>query len=220
MAEFDYIKRNLEKIKEEINGRASLVAVTKSASDEELIALASLGASDIAENRPQELVRRHKLLTEAGFSVNMHQIGTLQRNKVKMLVPFAATVQSLDSVRLADEISKEASKIGRTVSVLIEVNSACENQKSGVLPSELAELVEYVSVLPYISLKGLMTMGPVCENSEELRPYFRLTRELFLKHIRSFAENPILSMGMSESYLVAIEEGANLVRVGRSLFTK
>ena len=220
MGEFDYIRRNIEDIKAKINGRATLVSVSKSASDRELIALAQLGVIDIAENRPQELLRRYKLLCDNGLSVNMHQIGTLQRNKVKLVVPFCATVQSLDSHRLADEISRCAVNFKRSVDVLIEVNSAMEEQKSGVMPKDVESLIDYASSLPIISVKGLMTMGPVCENPEDLRPYFRLTRELYDKFLPRFGEGAILSMGMSESYLVAIEEGANLVRVGRALFIK
>ena len=220
MGEFDYIKRNLDGILKEINERATLVCVTKSASDDELIALLNLGVRDIAENRPQELLRRHELLKDAGFSVNMHQIGTLQRNKVKTVVPFCKTIQSLDSVRLADEISKCAVRAERKIEVLVEINSAREEQKSGIMPEELSEFLSYIEGLENISVRGLMTMGPVSENPDDLRPYFKETKRLFDENISRFGENPILSMGMSESYLVAIEEGANLVRVGRALFVK
>lgn len=220
MGEFDYIKRNVEEIQSKIGGRARLVSVSKSASDEELIWLCRAGVTDIAENRPQELLRRHRLLTENGFSVNMHQIGTLQRNKVKLVAPFCASIQSLDSRKLADEISKTAVKLGRSIDVLIEINSAEEEQKSGILPSDAKDFASYVSSLPGICLRGLMTMGPVCDNPEDLRPYFKLTRKLFSELLPFFSGDAILSMGMSESYLVAIEEGANLVRVGRALFNK
>ena len=220
MGDFEYIKKNLERIQNEICGRATLVCVSKSASDDELINLVRLGVSDIAENRPQELSRRHELLKSAGLSVNMHQIGTLQRNKVKLVVPFCKTIQSLDSVRLADEISKCARKQGRTVDVLVEINSAREEQKSGIMPEELSAFLDYVEGLESVSVCGLMTMGPVCESPEELRPYFKETKRLFDENISRFGKSPILSMGMSESYLTAIEEGANLVRIGRALFVK
>lgn len=220
MGEFGYIKSNLDKISEKIAGRARLVCVCKSASDEELIALAKLGVTDLAENRPQELKRRYELLIGLGFSPNMHQIGTLQRNKVKLIAPFCESIQSLDSKRLADDISKFAIQNGRKIDVLIEVNSAREEQKSGVMPEEAKELLDYVASLPGIRARGLMTMGPVCENPEDLRSYFRETKQLFDSLSGYFADEPILSMGMSESYLVAISEGANLVRIGRLLFEK
>ncbi len=220
MSDFNYIKRNLDELLGEISGRARLVCVTKSASDEELLALAELGVKDIAENRPQELKRRYELLKNSGFEVNMHQIGTLQRNKVKYIAPFCATVQSLDSKKLADEISRQAVLANREIPVMIEVNSGEEEQKSGCMPSEAKELLDYILTLPNISPVGLMTMGPVVENQEQLRPYFKSTKALFDSLKPYFKGEPILSMGMSDSYLAAIEEGANLVRVGRKIFRK
>jgi pyridoxal phosphate enzyme (YggS family) len=150
----------------------------------------------------------------------MHQIGTLQRNKVKLVLPFCKTIQSVDSLKLAKEIAKTAEALNLTADVLIEVNSAKEEQKSGVMPDEVESLISEIQLLPRIRVKGLMTMGPVCENPELLRPYFKSTRKLFDKLFDRFGEGAILSMGMSDSYLVAIEEGANLVRVGRALFNK
>lgn len=220
MENFDYIKRNLDEILAKIDGRGRLVAVTKSASDEELLALAALGVTDIAENRPQELKRRYELLLSNGFSPSMHQIGTLQRNKVKYIAPFCADIESLDSEKLADEISKEAIRNNRTIPVLIEINSAMEEQKSGIMPNDAEALLSYIENLPGITPVGLMTMGPVCDNPEYLRPYFKLTKNLFDSLIQRFGKEPILSMGMSDSYEVALEEGANLVRVGRRLFKK
>lgn len=228
MSRFDYVKSNYNSLLEEIAslgkkaGREiTLVAVTKSGSDEELLALADAGVSDIGENRPGELQRRGELLMKAGYMPRLHEIGNLQRNKVKLIIGEVELIHSLDSMALAMEIEKQAKKIGRRVRVLVEVNSAREEQKGGVMPEEAEEFILEVKQLPHLEVAGLMTMGPVCADPEDIRPYFRETKELFdrLNRKRLFTEQ-ILSMGMSDSYAIAIEEGATLVRVGRKLFNR
>lgn len=230
MENFDYIKRNYESLKEEIETLASrlgvaaptLVSVTKSGSDEELVALVKAGALDIGENRPGEVKRRGELLRAMGFSPRMHEIGTLQRNKIKLICDSVYMIHSVDSFHLAKDINRHAEAHGRVIPVLIEVNSACEAQKSGVLPEDAERLLSEIKELPFISVEGLMTMGPVTDDAENLRPYFRNTKKLFdrLNESYGFGEHPTLSMGMSDSYRVAIEEGSTLVRVGRRLFLK
>lgn len=230
MDEFAYIKRNYDELVGEISeiSRLSgvkapmLVAVTKSGTDEELVALARAGASDIGENRPGEVMRRGALLSELGLPRNMHEIGTLQRNKIKLIADTVCMIHSVDSQKLAEDISRHAIAHGRRIPVLIEVNSASEPQKSGVLPDDTERLLETILPLPGITVSGLMTMGPVSESADELRPYFRLTKRLFdaLSERYGFGDCPTLSMGMSDSYGVAIEEGSTLVRVGRKLFKK
>ena len=222
-----YIKNNLEYLNNRIaelgRGRKiTLVAVTKSGTDEELLELARVGAVDIGENRPQELVRRGRLLAEAGYTVRLHEIGNLQKNKVKQIIEDVHLIHSLDSVELALEIEKRAAAIGRTVPVLIEVNSAREAQKGGILPEEAEAFFLKLRGLEHIRIRGLMTMGPVVEDSEQLRPYFRETKQLFdyIGEKYGYDGEPTLSMGMSDSFEVAIEEGANLVRIGRRLFTR
>ncbi len=227
---FDYIKRNYDELCGELSLIAAaagtptptLVAVTKSGSDEELLALARSGALNMGENRPGEVKRRYELLSDSGFSVNMHEIGTLQRNKIKLVAPITAMIHSVDSKKLAEDISRLAEKCGRKIPVLIEVNSAREESKGGVMPEDAERLFLDIVSLPGISLRGLMTMGPVSSSEEDLRPYFRLTKKLFdtLSEKYGFAEAPTLSMGMSDSYRIAIEEGSTLVRVGRKLFIK
>ena len=137
-----------------------------------------------------------------------------------MIIKDVALIHSLDSARLADEIEKQAAAIDRRVSVLIEINSAMEENKSGVLPSEAERLLCEVLERPHLEVRGLMTMGPADCDEGELRGYFRSTKNLFDKfHSRyGFGDEPILSMGMSDSYRIAIEEGSTLVRVGRKLF--
>ena len=229
MAVLDYVKNNYLRLKEEIDrlgkeaGReVTLVAVTKSGSDEELIALAEAGVTDIGENRPGELRRRGDLLRGLGYSPRLHEIGNLQRNKVKLIIEGVELIHSLDSIALAEEINKQAERIGRTVPVLIEINSAREEQKGGVLPEAAEEFYLKLKELSHLEVIGLMTMGPVCDDAEDLRPYFRETKKLFdrLNRIYGFPDGGILSMGMSDSYKVAIEEGSTLVRVGRRLFSR
>ena len=228
MSEFAYIEDNLRALRREIDelsqeyGReVTLVAVTKSGSDEELVELVRSGAADIGENRPGELRRRGDLLKSAGLTPTLHEIGNLQRNKVKLIIESVGLIHSLDNMALAAEIDKQAAKVGRRVPVLIEINSAREEQKDGVLPEDAEDFFLKVRELPNISVAGLMTMGPVCDEPEEIRPYFRLTRELFDRLNRTYGfEGGILSMGMSDSYRIAIEEGSTLVRVGRKLFNR
>ncbi len=229
MSDFGYIRKNLSELCSEIEelskkhgNKVTLVAVTKSGSDEELLALAECGIENIGENRPQELKRRGKLLSDAGYTPALHEIGNLQRNKVKMIIGSASLIHSLDSAELASEIDKRASELGKLQPVLIEVNSAGEEQKGGILPEYAEEFCLKLKDFKSISVCGLMTMGPLSDNPEELRPYFRATRSLFdkMKSNGCFAGDGILSMGMSDSYRVAIEEGSTLVRVGRRLFNK
>lgn len=230
MEDFAYVKDNYARLKDELselclkNGvqDVTLVSVTKSGSDGEVIALAEAGAYDIGENRPQMLKARGDLLSERGFSPRLHEIGNLQKNKVKMIADRVALIHSLDSLSLAEEIDKRANCIGRNIPVLIEINSAKEENKSGIFPECAEELLIKLGGLSHIKVAGLMTMGPVCENAEDIRKYFRLTKRLFddLKSKYGFAGEGILSMGMSDSYRIAIEEGSTLVRVGRRLFKK
>lgn len=228
MEGFDYIKSNYLSLMEEIENLASaagrkvtLVAVTKSGSDEELIALVKAGVTNIGENRPGELRRRGDLLSSLGYKPMLHEIGNLQRNKVKLIIESVDLIHSLDSVALAEEIDKAAKKAGRTVDVLIEVNSGREEQKGGVMPEETEEFYLKIKELSGIRIRGLMTMGPVCDDPEELRPCFRETKALFDRLNRNHDSScDILSMGMSDSYAIAIQEGATLVRVGRKLFNR
>lgn len=230
MYKFNYIKNNYEQLRSDIKNLSAklgvtppiLVSVTKSGSDDELVALASLGALDIGENRPGELMRRNEILKSNGFCPRMHEIGTLQRNKIKLIADFVYMIHSVDSYALAKDISRHAEIRGRKIPVLIEVNSAKEEQKGGVFPEDAQALLESMLDLPGISVNGLMTMGPVCDDEEMLRPYFRNTKKLFdkLNERYGFSDTPTLSMGMSDSWKVALEEGSTLIRVGRKLFKK
>ncbi len=229
MSNFSYIGRNFEALSAEIGelslraGReVTLVAVTKSGTDEELLALAECGIRDIGENRPQQLVRRAELLRAHGYSPRFHEIGNLQRNKVKSVITVADLTHSVGKLSLAEAISREALTAGVTARILIEINSAMEENKGGIAPECAEEFFLNVRQLPSIEVMGLMTMGPPTDDGELLRPYFRATKEIFdrINGKYGFPSGGILSMGMSDSYTVAIEEGSTLVRVGRRFFRK
>ena len=230
MSDFSYIERNLDEVKDDLAqiaascGRAvpTLVCVTKSGSDEELMALVRAGATDIGENRPQELMRRGELLGGEGLHPTLHEIGNLQRNKVKYIIERASLIHSLDSLTLAKEIERQAAMRDMKARVLIEVNSGGEDAKGGVEPAAVEDFYLALSAFPHIEVCGLMTMGPAFEDEEEIRPYFALTKRIFddIKTRHGFVGEGILSMGMSDSYRVAIEEGSTLVRIGRRLFKK
>ena len=187
------------------------------------MALAHFGATDMGENRPQEAARRKTLLLENGYEAAMHEIGNLQTNKVKLIADKCTLIHSLDSLSLAKEIDKQAKKLGRKIPVLLEINSGREENKGGILPEDALDFCESLKEFEGLALSGVMTMGPNLETSEEYRPYFRITKEIFDAIAARFGyetDAPVLSMGMSDSYVTAIEEGATLVRVGRRLFKK
>lgn len=228
--DFGYVKRNFELISGEISelskkyseGGVTLVSVTKSATDEEVLELCRSGASDIGENRPQMLKARSELVGGAGLSPRIHAIGSVQRNKAKIVARCADILHSLDSVRLAEAIDAEAEKLGITVPALIEINSAKEAAKGGIMPEDAESFYLELRKFAHIKPLGIMTIGPVCENPCDIRPYFRLAKSIFddLKARYGFEGGGILSMGMSDSYRIAIEEGSTLVRIGRRLFIK
>lgn len=231
MQAYAYIGENLSRIREACLSRAealgvpapTLLAVTKSAEAEEVRALVeTYGQPAIAENRTSLFCERYEMFSES-TRPEMHLIGSLQTNKVKYIAGKTALIHSLDSLRLAAEIEKQAVKREITIRALIEINSGREEAKGGLFPEE-AEAFAYAvkTDLPHVKLAGVMTMAPVCGTAEEYRPYFRETAALFrrLSEAGYFERDAVLSMGMSGSYLPAIEEGANLIRVGRALFVK
>ena len=229
MSEYGYVRKNYEALlseigeyEERLGRKITLVCVTKSGSDGELEALVAAGARDLGENRPGELKRRAELLRSKGFAPRFHEIGNLQRNKVKLVIDEASLIHSVGKYELAEVISRQAVGLGITVPVLIEINSGREENKGGALPEDAVELFLRVRELPGIDVRGLMTMGPALDGAEAMRPYFRLTKEIFdrINKDYGFVGDGILSMGMSDSYAVAIEEGSTLIRVGRKLFDK
>jgi len=212
------IKENVRKILEELPEGVELVGAAKGRTAREIVEAIDGGLKIVGENYLQETLR---VYGDVDRDVQWHFIGHLQRNKVKKAVKLFDMIQSLDSFELAKEIDKRARAIGKVMPVLIEVNSGREKQKFGVMPEDVEELARKVSTLPNIKVMGLMTMGPRFGDPEDSRPYFRETRRIFerLKQLDiPNVEMRYLSMGMSNSYRVALEEGANMVRIGTKIF--
>ena len=227
MMAFSYVDENLAAIRARIDaardrsgGReVTLLAAVKYTDTEHINYLHSLGVNDIGENRVQQLLEHWEALDRENLRV--HFIGTLQKNKVKYIIDKVSMIHSLDSLSLAQEIEKQAAKHGIVMDVLVEINSGMEENKSGILPDEAAAFCESLGQFSHLNLRGFMTMAPKCEKNEEYRKYFCKTSQLCLDIWQKTLHNidrPILSMGMSNSFSVAIEEGATMVRVGRALF--
>ncbi len=194
------------------------VAVTKTETIETVEELIECGVLHIGESRVQELVRKYEVI---GDKVAWHMIGHLQKNKVKYIVDKVSFIHSLDSESLALEIEKRASKIGKVIDCLIEVNISGEESKHGLRPSEVEPFLLKINKLEHINILGLMTMAPYSDNVEDSRKYFAKLRELASQIREKFIENvsiKYLSMGMSNDFEVALQEGANMIRVGRALF--
>jgi pyridoxal phosphate enzyme (YggS family) len=212
------IKENVNTLLEELPDGVELVGAAKGRTAREIEEAIDAGLKIVGENYIQEAMRVQKSVNK---DAEWHFIGHLQRNKVKQAVGIFDMIESLDSLRLAEEIDKRCEKIGKVMPVLVEVNSGREEQKFGVLPEDVEELVRKASILPNIKIMGLMTMGPRFGNPEDSRPYFIKTREIFEKIERlnlPDVEMRVLSMGMTNSYRVALEEGANMVRIGTKIF--
>ena len=222
------IRENLEHVKANIkracegSGRkeedVTLIAVSKTKPLPMLMDAYECGCRDFGENKVQELVDKWEQMPK---DTRWHMIGHLQRNKVKYIVDKVYMIHSVDSLRLAEEISKEAVKKGVTVSVLIEINVAQEESKFGTTCEEAYRLVEEASKLPNIIIKGLMTIAPYVENAEENKQYFEKLRQIYVDINRKNIDNVYmteLSMGMTGDYETAIAEGATYIRVGTGIF--
>lgn len=212
------IKQNVSQILSELPDGVQLVAAAKTRQPEEVLEAVESGVKIVGENYVQEAERAHEVV---GNRARWHFIGHLQKNKTKKAVRIFDMIETVDSVEIAREIDKRCAQIGKVMPVLIEVNSGREKQKSGVLPEGVERLVREISVFQNITVMGLMTMGPRFGNPEDSRPYFVETKKLFEK-IKKLSlpnmEMKYLSMGMTNSYKVAIEEGANIVRIGSKIF--
>ena len=196
----------------------TLVAVTKKVASQTAGILCELGVHDFGENRPQELWRK---VSELPGPIRWHLIGHLQRNKIERTLPLVYSIHAVDSLRLLEALEFEAAKIGRRVPVLLEVNASREDAKQGWRPEDVPALAESLSRLQHLEVRGLMTMAAYDENPENCRATFRETREILLKLRATVGPaQPLdqLSMGMSNDFEIAIEEGATLVRLGSVLF--
>lgn len=228
MKQSERLGENYRRVKENIRkacetaGRneqdVTLLAVSKTKPVDMLLDIYQAGARDFGENKVQELVDK---IPQLPSDIRWHMIGHLQRNKVKYIVDKVYLIHSVDSLRLAEEISREAVKKQTEVNILIEVNVAQEESKFGTTVEETTELVRSIALLPAIHIKGLMTIAPFVENAEENRTYFQKLRQLAVdignKNIDNVSMS-ILSMGMTGDYTVATEEGSTIVRVGTAIF--
>lgn len=215
------VERNIQEAVER-SGRkreeVTLIAVSKTKPVETLKEAYELGVRIFGENKVQELSDKYEVLPK---DTHWHMIGHLQRNKVKYIIGKADLIHSVDSIRLAETIEKEAGKRNIKANILIEVNMAREESKFGLMPEEVEEFIDTIAEFPHIQVQGLMTIAPYVENPEENRPYFAGLRKLSVDIASKNVDNinmSVLSMGMTNDYPVAIEEGATMVRVGTGIF--
>jgi pyridoxal phosphate enzyme (YggS family) len=226
MSQKTSITENYQKIRQEIPDYVTIVLAGKTKSEEEIKEVIEAGATDIGENYVQEAEKIKLGLGEKSNAVKWHLIGHLQKNKINKALPIFDVIQTIDSLEKARDINKRVERAGKSViPVLIEINIGSEITKAGIKPEykNVENLVKEISKLYYLKLEGLMTMGPRFGNPEESRPYFRKTKQIFdkIKTLKLPNVNiNVLSMGMSNSYKVAIEEGSNMIRLGTIVFGK
>lgn len=225
----DNIKCNMIDIKNKIDKacelsnrnkeEVTLIAVSKTVDVDAIKEAINSGATDFGENKPQELARKFETI---GDDVNWHLIGSLQTNKVKYIIDKVYMIHSIDRLSLCDEIQKRAEKIGKTVNCLIQVNISKEESKHGILEEDAIDFVKTIAKnYPNIRIKGLMTMAPNTDDKELVRSVFKGLKDLAIKIDKENIENismDELSMGMSNDFEIAVEEGATFVRVGTSIF--
>lgn len=218
MDHFGEIRKRILSIKNTIPKGVEILAAVKTRTLEEARAASEAGIRYFGHNYVQEA---ELMVRNADFSAQWHLIGHLQRNKAKQAVALFDLVESLDSMRLAKELEKRCIQAEKTMPVLIEVNSGREENKTGVFPENVWPLVEFLNTCERLVLKGLMTMGPLTGDPEQARPYYKETRRIYEEILSAQPDKNdfhILSMGMSNSYQVAIDEGANLIRLGTGIF--
>lgn len=211
------IRDRYNQIRRQIPDYVAIVAATKQRTIEEIEEAVSAGITIVGENYVQEAINKYKHIE----GLQWHFIGHLQRNKVKDALKVFNCIQSVDSFRLAAEIDKQCAKLSKIMPILIEVNIGGEENKYGVKSDEVSDLVRQISELPNVHIEGLMTMEPYFDDPEQARPYFKQMKQIF-DDIKSQnipnVEMKTLSMGISNSYEVAIEEGSNMVRIGTKIF--
>lgn len=212
------INESITEIRKSLPPGVMLVAAAKTRLPEEVRAAIHAGIKIVGYNYVQEAERMYQVI---GNTVRWHMIGHLQRNKVKKAVKLFDMIETIDSVQLAEAIDNRCASEGKIMPVLIEINSGKESNKTGILPENVDKLIMQISGLPNLRIQGLMTMGPRFGNPEDARPYFKATKFAFDRLSKVGIPNVEmrhLSMGMSNSYKIAIEEGANIVRIGTKLF--
>ncbi|MCK4240496.1 MAG: YggS family pyridoxal phosphate-dependent enzyme [Candidatus Atribacteria bacterium] len=225
---YGVVKTNLEKINKKIIETSlksnrnpqeiKLIAVTKTANIEQIREAISAGVKIIGENKVQEAKEKYQILTGG---IEWHLVGHLQTNKVKYAIEIFDFIHSVDSIKLAKEIDRRSLQFGKITNVLVEVNVSGEETKYGVKPEEVETFLKEISEISRIRVRGLMTIAPIVKYKEETRSYFKKLRELSEKISNKNIKNvkmDYLSMGMTDDFEVAIEEGANMIRIGRGIF--
>lgn len=228
--ENQYIHSNIDDIKRRIvcstlkvdrsPDEINIIAVTKTVNIEKIKAAIQKGINNLGENRVQELLEKYDNIKE---NCKWHIIGHLQTNKVKYIIDKVSMVHSVDRLELAEELQSRAEKIGKVVEILIQVNVSGEESKFGISPLAVMDFVKKISTCRNIKVKGLMTIAPFTKIIEETRPVFRSLKEIFIDIKRENIDNvdmDLLSMGMSNDFEIAIEEGANFLRIGTAIFGK
>lgn len=220
------LARNFDEIRQRIvsadkDGHdVTLLCATKTVPAEVInYAISELGVTDIGENRVQELLEKYDDLIKD--NVNIHFIGSLQTNKVKYIIDKVCMIHSLDSVKLAKEIDRQAKKHGKVMDVLVEINIGEEENKGGIMPDDLDAFLDEISQFDSLRVRGLMTIAPFWSEKEDYYKYFEKTYQFFIDNLPKKIHNiykPVLSMGMSDSFETAIECGSTLVRLGTVLF--
>jgi hypothetical protein len=212
------IKENVRQTLAELPAGVQLVGAAKTRTPQEIEQALAGGLEIIGENYVQEAEKAFEII---GHKVKWHLIGHLQSNKAKKAARIFDMIETVDSFKLAKAIDQACAELGKVLPVLIEINSGEEIQKAGIRPNEAAALIREISALRQVKVMGLMTMGPLSGAPEESRPYFQKTKTLF-EQLKTLdlpgVEMKYLSMGMSDSYKIALQEGANLVRIGTALF--
>ncbi len=224
--DYSYIDRNYAAIVEELNAYCEnipeiTVAIKSAEIDEIEYLVKNHPIKAVGENRVQQFLERYEKLKD--LDIDIHFIGSLQTNKVKYIIDKVAMICSLDRVELAREIDKQARKKGIVMDVLVEINSAREDNKGGVLPENLEVFLDEISHFEHIKVRGFMTMGAKCEKNSDYLKYFCETYQLVLDILQKKGHNIyglILSMGMSDSFVPAAQAGATMVRIGRKMFIK
>ncbi|MBE2255130.1 MAG: YggS family pyridoxal phosphate-dependent enzyme [Ignavibacteria bacterium] len=223
-----FIKENYDEITTQIRNKCkdlninyesiTLIAVSKTFPSNYVDFLFRNGHFNFGENKVQELVQKyHELKNE---KINWHLIGHLQTNKVKYIVNFVHLIHSVDSLKLAEEIQKRAVNLNKKINILIQVNISGENSKSGISPSEVKNLAKNISKLENINLQGLMTIGSLTDDRKLIRKNFKDMKNLYDELLIDYTDFKYLSMGMSSDFDIALEEGANMLRIGSSIFGK
>ena len=210
------------KLKNNNPNNVTIVLAAKTRTENEIIEAIEAGATHFGHNYVQEAINMYPNLEKYNDNINWHLIGALQKNKINKILPVVNTIQTIDSIKLLEGVNSRAEKINKKIDIFLEINSGLEENKAGILPNyeTIKTIAELVPNYNFIKLKGIMTMGKITDNKTEIRDCFKRTKEIY-DALNSKIKNinlEVLSMGMSDSYEIAIAEGSNMIRVGTMIF--